>query len=216
MKKKSVLFTLAVCFLVAVMLTGCQSNKIPASERIAETEHMTVEGCKQGLKISLKNTENARIDVYYNGKTLPVFLEPEWKVSEYYFPFTEYGNKYIVVLQGNDTKTGKRFNNETAKCTALGGNKFEDCIDLTKFLNSQLAGETKNRLQYVKLEYTEINNVNDIVKNLDVINSIVFEFNLLLGESNHSISQVGFAETVPDKMDGFLGLMLRTCLPSRF
>ncbi len=190
-KINSAVCALCACVFAMLMLAGCPGGNGGAGNgagnsqpQIATSAHMTIEGCEQGLKITLRNVRDAGINVFDGNNEIPVMLETANNQSIYYFPFTENGKQYTVKLHGEDTTTHQWFDNETRTCKALGGHKFSDCIDLSKFWGSSLTGEFTNNSFYVKLNSTQINNPSDLIKNSD-FSETEFEYILCLGDYYH-------------------------------
>ena len=176
---------------------GGDNTGTQTTTAVVSTTHMDVQGCLQGIKITLKTgVRNAGIHVFHGEHELPVMLETNNEESVYYFPFTESGKQYTVKLDGENTATDEWFGGdegdhpfETATVTALGGSKFDDCINLSKFMNSTLVGQidtsAANNSKYkVKLSSTQINNPSDIVKNSNLVKKIEFEYILILGDDD--------------------------------
>lgn len=183
---------LCVCMIALLMLAGCPdanggSNRGGENQTtpIGRSAHMEVQGCEQGLKITLRNVTGAGIEVFDGNERIPVMLSEFDDIA--YFPFTENGKQYRVKLHGEDTTTHQWFDNETVTCKALGGNKFEDCIDLSKLWSSSVQGryDSAEDKYYFRLRNTQINNPSDVIKNADFLDT-QFEYILCLGDNYHN------------------------------
>lgn len=176
---------------------GGDNTGTQTTTAVVSTTHMDVQGCAQGIKITLKTgVRDAGIHVFYGNDELPVHLETNNEENVYYFPFTESGKQYTVKLDGVNTATDEWFGGdegdhpfETATVTALGGSKLDDCISFNKIMSSTLVGEidtsAANNSKYkVKLSSTQVNNPSDIVKNSNLVKRIEFEFILCLGDDD--------------------------------
>ena len=182
MRKTNTIACFFVCMASLFMLASCQSSKKVNEEDFAETAHMRVEGSEYGLKITLNGVKDADINVFDGNEKLPVYLETENYNHEYLFRFTEAGKEYRVQLGGKDLETDEWFE-ESAYCTALGGHKFEDCIDLTKFHETKVVGTLEDGMHKARVQSTDIKSINSIVKS-DFIDFLEFEFVLVLGDND--------------------------------
>ena len=151
---------------------------------VVHSTHMDIQGCSQGLKITLKNVRNAEIEVFQGNTRLPIYLWTDNSGDTYIWPFTQNGQEYTVRLRGEDTTTNQYFDNENKNCTALGGTPWSDCIALDKFMNSTIAGtfDSTTNTYKARLTNTTITNPSDVIKSTSIISNAHFSFIFVLGD----------------------------------
>ena len=217
-KQKSVASIIAICVLAMLLFAGCattgkQNDDGQQDIPVGKTKHMTVEGCEQGLKITLNDMRGGRIDVFKDEKHVtPTFLEIQHNQSVVYFQFTENGSKYRIHLEGDDSKGSIGL--EITECTALGGYRFEDCVNLLPCINSVVTGTADKESAKVKIASTSIKNPSDIIKRSEVVDYLEFEFIFFLGDElvgrDRWYTGTGFSlDDIRKNNDGTLGKILK-------